>query len=195
LTNIHMNQSICLICASICLIRASICLIHASICLICASLCLICASLCLICSSNEAYSYASCVCTNSSKCLIYVWALIHVYVITRSFLRHDFLCTYVLHFSMHLCICTKEGDHSLFLMQLIEFTPSSGISMFYQKSYMLGSLKSQVFCAEYRLFYRALLQKRHIILRSLLAFLPEISYATSGIHIWGWLRLVGSIKL
>jgi len=34
---------------------------------------------------------------------------------------------------------------------------------------LVGSLKSQVSFAEYRLFYRALLQKRPIILRSLLA--------------------------
>jgi len=33
---------------------------------------------------------------------------------------------------------------------------------------LVGSLKLQVSCAEYRLFYRALLQKRPIILRSLL---------------------------
>ena len=33
---------------------------------------------------------------------------------------------------------------------------------------LVGSLKLQVSFAEYRLFYRALLQKRHIILRSLL---------------------------
>ena len=43
--------------------------------------------------------------------------------------------------------------------------------------------------AEYRLFYRSLLQKRPIILRSLLVT------ATVVRHDMGWLRLVGSLKL
>ena len=57
---------------------------------------------------------------------------------------------------------------------------------------LVGSLQLQVSFAEYSLFYRALLQKRPIILRSLL-----IVTTPSQIQrvVMGWLRLVGSLKL
>jgi len=61
----------------------------------------------------------------------------------------------------------------------------------------VGSLKLQVSFAEYHLFYRALLQKRPIILRSLLIVATLYVF---GFPIWlsylalGWLRLVVSFK-
>jgi len=45
---------------------------------------------------------------------------------------------------------------------------------------LVGSLKSYVSFAEYRLFYRALLQKRHIILRSLLIVATPYSNMAAG---------------
>jgi len=45
---------------------------------------------------------------------------------------------------------------------------------------LVGSLKLQVPCAEYSLFYRALLQKRPIILRSLL--IVATPYTTFGLR-------------
>jgi len=57
---------------------------------------------------------------------------------------------------------------------------------------LVGSLKLYVSFAEYSLFYRALLQTRPIILRSLLIIAtPCMSRLTR----MGWLRLLGSFKL
>jgi len=53
---------------------------------------------------------------------------------------------------------------------------------------LVGSLKLQVSFAEYRLIYRSLLQKRPIILRSLLI-------VATPPWTMGWLRLVCSLKL
>jgi len=54
----------------------------------------------------------------------------------------------------------------------------------------------EVSFAEYYLFYRALLQKRPVILRSLLIVAtPYRRTSRSVSHTMGWLRLVGSLKL
>jgi len=64
---------------------------------------------------------------------------------------------------------------------------------------LVGSLKLQVTCVEYRLFHRALLQKRPTILRSpLLVATPyrqKSPTSDSADEDVGWLRLVGSWKL
>jgi len=73
--------------------------------------------------------------------------------------------------------------------------PPSFLSMGWLR--LLGSLKLQVSFAEYRLFYRALLQKRPVILRSLLMVATpylESEQPQSFLSV-GWLRLVGSLKL
>ena len=50
---------------------------------------------------------------------------------------------------------------------------------------LVGSLKLQVSFAEYCLFYRALLQKRHIILRSvLIVATPYVHMPGKGVHIY-----------
>jgi len=67
---------------------------------------------------------------------------------------------------------------------------------------LVGSLKLQVSFAEYRLFYRALLQKRPVILRSLLIVATPYDardvmaqhYDAECVHTMDWLRLVGSLK-
>jgi len=49
---------------------------------------------------------------------------------------------------------------------------------------LVGSLKLQVSFAEYSLFYRALLQKRPIILRSLLIVASPYTYGWFMSHVW-----------
>ena len=59
-------------------------------------------------------------------------------------------------------------------------------------------LKWQVSIAEFSLFYRALLQKRSIILRSLLIVISypyDYRILRYPYQLMGWLRLVGSLKL
>ena len=83
---------------------------------------------------------------------------------------------------------------------------------------LVGSLHSSVSFAEYRLFYRALLQKRQVILKSLLVVAtPQYSariqapcrllryiyalytsrclYIGTMYHSMGWLHVVGPLKL
>ena len=62
---------------------------------------------------------------------------------------------------------------------------------------LVGSLRSWVFFAEYGLFYRALLQRRPIILRSLLIVATPYLQSTAGQarKSMEWLRLVGSLEL
>jgi len=59
---------------------------------------------------------------------------------------------------------------------------------------LVGSLKLQVSFAEYRLFYRALLQKRPIILRSLRIEATPYHRVSTAVSAMGWLRFVGSLK-
>ena len=59
---------------------------------------------------------------------------------------------------------------------------------------LVGSLKSQASFAEHSLFYRALLQKRLLILRSLLVVATPYLQVTCSTRM-GWLRSVGSLKL
>ena len=55
---------------------------------------------------------------------------------------------------------------------------------------LVGSLKLQVSLAEYRLFYRAPLQKRHIILRSLLIVAtPCLQMGVWWVGVGGWFPL------
>jgi len=61
------------------------------------------------------------------------------------------------------CVCVRESIYqSAALIDLL----SDGAAMGWLR--LVGSLKLQVSFAEYSLFYRALLQKRPVILRSLL---------------------------
>jgi len=59
---------------------------------------------------------------------------------------------------------------------------------------LVGSLKLQVSFAEYSLFYRALLQKRPIILKALLIVATPYAFGWLRVLAMGWLWLVGSIK-
>ena len=65
---------------------------------------------------------------------------------------------------------------------------------------LVGSIELSVSFAEYRLFYRALLQKRRIILRSLLIEATPYEHQDSEFKAdrytdMGWIRSVGSLKL
>jgi len=65
---------------------------------------------------------------------------------------HRCSCVLCLSVCVYLCVCCERGGY--------------GIGMGWLR--LVGSLKIQVSFTEYHLFYRALLQKRPIILRSLL---------------------------
>ena len=109
------------------------------------------------------------------------------------------MCVYVC-VNMRLSICEYNAWMCVYILSLWHWQKTQWIRTHWIRHLqihmgwlrLVGSSKLQVSFAEYRLFYRALLQKRPIILRSLLVEATPYGYMCMGMWIRGW-RYVSTI--
>jgi len=104
------------------------------------------------------YEYMYAFCAVHVCIYVYMYICIYVYMYIRI---HPAMCIYVyMYICMHQVMCIYF-DVCIGACKNHVFVPMGWLQL-------VGSIKLQVFCAEYCLFYRALLQMRPIILSILL---------------------------
>jgi len=120
----------------------------------------------------------------SVKIHIYIYMIVYIYVYTYIYMYiHIYICifTYIyiyicIHIYMHTYVQTNMCSYIHICMYMCahmwRYTHMGWLQL-------VGSLKSLVFFAENSLFYRALLQKRPIILRSLLIVATPYTFEES----------------
>jgi len=107
---------------------------------------------------------------------------IHLYMYTYTQTDYNYVCVYtyiqvyicVLCVGVHIYVYTHEHTQHSYVRVYLYIQ----IDMGWLRS--VGSIKLQVPFAEYRLFYRALVQKRPMILRSLLILASPYRMAAGG---------------